>query len=221
MHGWWAVAVREKAGLPPCDRKFCLAAARPGERGRREDPFPSALHVGAGTHGILAWQSIAYGLLLCKMPGIFLPIQNDLNHIHKDPTTNRDMGIHFHGPNGQKYFPDCNRMMDANGKVRDAGNFGKRFSKAFDTQIKSAKLRNLLRGGGLGMVLAAVASLNPDKAAARDLRNAVVEYEMAKNSGAYSAQEIQAVCTRAATSAQELYGNAPALWIYNELIDGS
>jgi len=66
-------------------------------------------------------------------------------------------------------------------------------------------------------LLFAAAALNADKAAARDLANALDEYEMLKGAGG---QPLQEVCTRAAVATHSLFGNVPALWAYEKLLEG-
>jgi len=70
------------------------------------------------------------------------PIQGDMGHPHL--FNGVDQGIHLHGPDGMKYFPQSNMMMDKNGNWFNAGNsFKKQFQRSARCQLNQGLLNSL------------------------------------------------------------------------------
>ncbi|HEY1083084.1 MAG TPA: hypothetical protein VGE29_12520, partial [Prosthecobacter sp.] len=131
----------------------------------------------------------------------------------------QDMGRHLHGPDGQKYFPSCNKIMDKNGNVSSAGNkFGKQFKKAVNNQISSPNIRAKINGVGVLGVLFLVASVNADEEAGRSLGNALEMYEISRRSG--SDIDCSSAITDAGKAASEMFGPTFGLWVVNKLEEG-
>jgi len=135
----------------------------------------------------------------------FTPIKGDEGHPHK--YQGLDQGPHMHGPEGQKYFPQTNMILDKNGNWKSAG---KKFKKKVNKALRCKLGKGLGSGGVLAIILMGAETASS--------ANSPVYDELKEKMEQFAQSGDESLALDIAVIVKDLFGETSALKIWNDLI---